>query len=410
MTFQTIRGATQVDFIGSDAIDILVAVDETLPIYVGGQDNNDFITLIRAGNGIISPSNVQGGQGSDTFNTLGEVQSSIFNGNKGNDFININSSVSLSIISGGEGDDYFTSPTALISSTLNGNDGRDTILFSGSADGASILGGPDDDSLIFSGSKSLRNSRLNGNAGNDFLSMSGFGSGSVGTLLTEVTVFGGPGDDILTASGGANGSGLVGFILSGDNDNDQITGSAQADTLLGGTGLDTIIGSEGADQIFGGLGADTFKGSAKETTYVITTIEDSAATLSGTVAGFDRFEAGAFEKKTSKLDISAVASTLAGGTLSPLVTAVTTSLPLLGGAPISANDFTALKTALDPLGVASSTSVIQTFEVTVAAGALQGTYLWINNTNPLYDSGDLFFRTNAIGQIDPTTDLLLFSS
>ncbi|MCT0224979.1 hypothetical protein [Synechococcus sp. CS-1328] len=406
MTFTTIRGATQVDFIGSDELDVLAAVDETLPIYAGGQKNNDFITLIRIGNGLISPSTVQGGEGADTINTLGEVQSSLFSGNKGNDFININSIISFSTLSGGDGDDFFTSPTSLLSSTLNGNQGSDTILFSGSADNAAVLGGQDNDSLTISGSKAFSNSRFNGNAGNDLLSLSGYGSSDAATLLTAVTFYGGQGNDFITASGGVNGIGTTGFVLSGDNDNDQITGSAQADTLLGGSGLDTIIGSGGADRTIGGSGADTYSGSVTDTRYQITAITDSAATTTGTVAGFDRFaDAGAFVKTKSKLDISAVATTLAGGSLASGVITTKTSLTVA-----SANDFTTLKAALDPLGGASTTAFIATFEVTVTAGSLTGTYLWINNTTAAYDSGDLFFQTVAAGQIDPSTDLILLNS
>jgi Ca2+-binding RTX toxin-like protein len=96
--------------------------------------------------------------------------------------------------------------------------------------------------------------------------------GPTGTWLGPVTfggIYGGDGDDILSAAGG-NGAGAAyalpnPLFISGDDGNDTINGgSAPVGTdwelLVGGAGDDIISGNAGDDDIDGGNGNDTLNG------------------------------------------------------------------------------------------------------------------------------------------------------
>lgn len=76
-------------------------------------------------------------------------------------------------------------------------------------------------------------------------------------VRSDVTAYGGPGDDVLsTPRGGTRGS------LSGGPGDDVITGGAFADGLMGDAGSDRIVGGGGSDKITGGSGSDRIFGGA----------------------------------------------------------------------------------------------------------------------------------------------------
>jgi hypothetical protein len=76
---------------------------------------------------------------------------------------------------------------------------------------------------------------------------------------TRVTVFGGAGDDVLTAAGvqpGVTGSGNRAPVT--------MFGDAGDDRLIGGPGFDSLRGGSGADELRGGPGGDTLSGGADD--------------------------------------------------------------------------------------------------------------------------------------------------
>jgi Ca2+-binding RTX toxin-like protein len=67
-----------------------------------------------------------------------------------------------------------------------------------------------------------------------------------------LTIFGGDGDDVLSASGLA--AGAIKLVLNGGDGDDVIIGSDGDDVLIGGAGDDVLIGGLGNDVIDGGPG------------------------------------------------------------------------------------------------------------------------------------------------------------
>ena len=80
------------------------------------------------------------------------------------------------------------------------------------------------------------------------------------TNTTEIDVFGGNGNDMISLDNVAppTGQALPPAHLFGGNGNDTLTGGAGNDTLFGGNGDDTVIGGKGNDTAFLGAGNDTF--------------------------------------------------------------------------------------------------------------------------------------------------------
>jgi Ca2+-binding RTX toxin-like protein len=72
----------------------------------------------------------------------------------------------------------------------------------------------------------------------------------------QLVVNGGPGNDVMNASGLA--AGAITLTLTGGNGNDTLIGSRGNDTLLGVVGNDLLFGGAGVDHLFGGAGQDTF--------------------------------------------------------------------------------------------------------------------------------------------------------
>ena len=78
-----------------------------------------------------------------------------------------------------------------------------------------------------------------------------------GSITASGALFGGAGDDILTATESYYRS-----TLKGGAGNDTLTGSAGADTMAGGVGNDTLDGGGGDDTLGGGADDDILNGSA----------------------------------------------------------------------------------------------------------------------------------------------------
>ena len=162
--------------------------------------------------------------------------------------------------------------------TLIGGTGNDTI--DGGAGDDSLTGGAGADNFIIaSGTDTITDL---GAGGADVLVV---GSGATANAITKSAW-------IATAASSNNGavnvstsglavnlalvSGTNGFTVTNTGVATTLTGSASFDTLIGGNGNDTLVGGAGNDLLKGGLGNDT---------YVIDSLDDVIAEMSG--AGTD---------------------------------------------------------------------------------------------------------------------------
>lgn len=88
--------------------------------------------------------------------------------------------------------------------------------------------------------------RIDGSVGNDLISVAE-------SIVTEVTIYGGDGNDTLEGGGGRD-------TLFGEAGDDQIRGRAGDDLLYGGDGNDSLDGGAGNDLLHGSAGDDTLIG------------------------------------------------------------------------------------------------------------------------------------------------------
>ena len=108
---------------------------------------------------------------------------------------------------------------------------------------------------------------IKGTAGNDVITLAGLAGTVTATgLSAAVTIIGSEpandlliidalaGDDVVQASGLA--AGIIGLVVDGGDDDDNLVGSAGNDILLGGSGDDVLIGGPGLDALDGGPGAN----------------------------------------------------------------------------------------------------------------------------------------------------------
>ena len=164
---------------------------------------------------------------------------------------------------GGDGNDALTlGPKGGL---LQGNQGNDTLLTNGQA---TIYGGQGDDSITASAGL---NNFLQGNKGDDLIvggsADTVLGGQGADTLSGGGFLNGNLGDDSISGTGqifgedgadtiAANGSGTVADAGAG---NDSILASGGSNTVTGGAGADTIESGSGVDFIYGGAGADQFR-------------------------------------------------------------------------------------------------------------------------------------------------------
>ncbi|MFL5295802.1 MAG: calcium-binding protein [Phenylobacterium sp.] len=160
-----------------------------------------------------------------TFASNGSV---LFIGGTAADEVSLSGSIPGNAMFGGGGNDVLDLDG--MGGLAQGNQGNDTILSQGQA---TIYGGQGDDSL--SATVGADHDFLQGNKGNDTI---------VGGL--HDTLLGGQGDDSITGGG----------ILDGNLGDDRVTGSGQ---LFGEDGNDTLTTMGlGGDSLTGGNGADHF--------------------------------------------------------------------------------------------------------------------------------------------------------
>lgn len=184
------------------------SVSNLLVINTG--DSDDLITV----SGILTPTNIDGGNGNDTISS--GLQNDTIIGGLGDDRINA---------SGGN--------NVVWGDNLNEADSP-----AGGKDVVSTLTGSD---LIFGGGG---NDELYSGDGNDYV-FAGAGDDVVSGGLGNDRIYGGDGQDQLYGDEGDD-------ILSGDAGSDLLVGRIGNDLLIGGAGADALDGLEGNDLLFSG--------------------------------------------------------------------------------------------------------------------------------------------------------------
>jgi len=156
-------------------------------------------------------------------------------------------------MAGGDGNDTYIVDQAGDVVTEQANQGTDTVRSS-----VTYLLGSYVENLILTGIGGINGTgnglanRLTGNTQNN--SLSGLdGNDKINGGGGADTLSGGNGNDNLNGGGGAD-------RLYGDAGHDSLSGATSADTLLGGAGSDTLNGGRGADSLSGGGGNDTLNG------------------------------------------------------------------------------------------------------------------------------------------------------
>ena len=419
MAFTTVRSATGVDFIGTPGVDVGTFFDESGRVAANGLGDADIISIFNS-TGIQRTTTLNGFDGADTINVSVSISDSSINGNKGADTINLSGVIANSFVGGGDGADIIQGGAQWLSTLVHGGAGNDTIFAASTLALATIMGYGGND-VINLNSGSFNTISINGNEGDDNINGNGISVNLTGTNF----IGGGAGNDVLNfTSATTDGGGAAlskGFELTGGAGNDSIFGSTENDIIWGNADNDTIQGNQGKDTIYAGAGKDTvnvtdsgdvitggaggdifFKPGAASSTFIINSIAESAAAITGTAAGgtsnltFDSFTGYTFAAG-DVLNISAVTNQLAG---SPYTGSSTTSAMVLPGGGVlgAVADFAALKTVLDSLvGVmASDASNIRAYNFTAAvgvAGTPVANYTWIQDSLTAYSSSDLLFQT-----------------
>ena len=159
---------------------------------------------------------------------------------------------------------------------INATAGNDHISVAGSATSVTVSGlaaevtvtgaEPDRDKVVVNGLVGSDTLHINGTGAGDMIGVLTDGQNvaltGVGNILVEATgvenivVTGGAGNDTINASGLI--AGLTQLTIDGGPGDDLIVGSQGADLLRGGAGNDTVIGGRGNDTALLGNGNDTF--------------------------------------------------------------------------------------------------------------------------------------------------------
>ncbi len=414
MAFTTVRSATGVDFIGTPGVDVGVIFDETGNVTLSGLGDADVIQVNNS-TGIQRTATINGGDGADQITFSTSISDSSINGNKGADTINLSGVIANSFVGGGDGADFIQGGTQWLSTLVHGGAGNDTILAASTLALTTIMGYGGND-VINLNSGSFNTISINGNEGDDNINGNGISVDLTGTNF----IGGGAGNDVLNftnattdgvaalskgfeLTGGAGNDSIFGStendIIWGNADNDTIQGNLGKDTIYAGAGKDSITVHDSGDVITGGAGGDIYsKVGAATSTFIINSIAESAAAITGTAAAatltFDSFTGYAFAAG-DVLNISAVTNQLAGGPYAGVSTTTAGNIP---GVFVAA-DFAALKTQLD-LGMygASNSGFIQAWNFTAnIAGGGNQSYTWIQDSQSAYSSSDLLFQTAAGG-------------
>jgi hypothetical protein len=429
VAFETIRGESGVDFVGTAAVDALFALNETGLITAEGKEGNDTINVADS-NGVVGTTTIKGGDGNDTISfqtvagtNVSRLLNSQVNGSKGDDTINTVGAES-SKIKGNADDDNINLSGNYSNTTLNGGAGEDsyTLTAAVTLSNTKILGGADSDGLMnFTGAaiSAAVNSTINGSKGNDSIQI-----GTV-TSANGFTIFGGEGNDLISSTNAGSDS----VVYSGDKGDDQITTRGAKDSVSGGEGVDliqtggdndtidagtgddividaggndivvlgegddTYTDGAGDDSITGGEGADTYTLGGGDNNYIITSLTDSAAALSGTSRTFDDFSTGN-TAVNEHIDLTAVAESLLGDAVTGGTTVATAQHSLTGTAT------TDLATGLVITNFTQAVGLVQG----VAGAAPAGTVANVTSIGSIAVTADNFAAINTRLDANVSTD------
>jgi Ca2+-binding RTX toxin-like protein len=211
------------------------------------------------------------------------------------------------------------------------------------------------------------------------------GSAMTGALTVSATNF--------ATNGVALTGGSAADSLTGGAQNDTINGGAGNDTLLSGlAGNDTINGGDGNDTIVSGTGNDSLTGGAGSDTFRYNGTVNAVYTDSlATTAGLDRITD--FVAGTDKIGLVNTGTTV-------------TSVTLTSVAVATAADVGTLLTAIGNSVAASTAAAAQVGVITVAAGAMAGTYLFVNDLNNAAQAADTLINITGVSGTITTGDFV----
>jgi Ca2+-binding RTX toxin-like protein len=278
-TITTSNGGSSATVIGSNSSDAIAAASlvniSTLSLTAFEADDV-VVTGVTAltGGSSLTPSLISLGQGDDivTLSAPITAEGSLIDLGEGYDTLNLGDNALTGVsIKGLGGVDEINLGNAIYTSLfINGNEGGDRINVGLQGQAAinsvisecRIVGGSEADRFNFNTTGSITGGRINGQDGNDWILIQRLGP------ATTTTMYGGQGNDNLSASGWIQFGGPNGYVLfSGDLGDDRLNGAAQTiaqlavtngDRLFGGDGDDFIQGRGGTDTMTGGAGVDTF--------------------------------------------------------------------------------------------------------------------------------------------------------
>ena len=273
ISFSSTRTASDGLVRGDSGNDRLTFVN-TNNLIVNGNADDDTITV----SGTFTNSTVYGGRQKDTISVVG-ITSGMVRGDANEDDITVTGELSNAIINGNAGGDQITFSTAanaISNTTVYGGKGIDTIdltntkgvYVAAGADGDdinisasapnTIYGGAGDDSVNYTVAvtTAARELYLDAEAGDDVIVITETAEDAA-SVASIHTVFGGAGDDDITATTGKE-------LINGGAGNDTIAAAGGSDTVTGGTGDDKVTTAAGGGtgskvSVTGGDGADNFE-------------------------------------------------------------------------------------------------------------------------------------------------------
>ncbi|MBX9746622.1 MAG: hypothetical protein K2X34_06955 [Hyphomonadaceae bacterium] len=226
-------------------------------------------------------------------------------------------------VRGNAGDDTFWLPSA-DGANIRGGQGVDVISFRGRVDET----GTDTGGVTFTigngtfdtGRGLITTQSIEGAEGSEFNdTLSGNGQDNLlSGFIGDDTVNGGGGDDLIYGDHAIREVGenplAYNYADPAYIGNDTLNGGAGDDAIYGNDGNDVINGGNGEDTIVGGAGADTLEGGNGDDQYIYTWATDSTSTGFDTIVGFNFNNHDVFDLPTAVTSVA----TVTGGPLDAL--------------------------------------------------------------------------------------------
>jgi hypothetical protein len=408
----------RMNFTGGDGI--ANAVDSR----INGSQGNDQIRIGRVA--LASTFNISGGQGNDLIVSVNAAADGIvYNGNDGDD--QITTGAANESVGGGEGDDLINAGGG--TDSINAGTGND-IVNDGAGNDISLLGEGNDAYTDAAGDDTIT-----GGAGRDTYTIN---------AADDNNYLIGSGDSAATLTGTSQGFDIFSAGFTADNQHIDITPVAESllgDAVTGGTRVQTaqatvggaaafgdiaagttlnVVQLDGVTEVIGGVATDVtgvaansvVAGTDTTTTYYNQRNGDTIATSTFVTATGAAAGAGnVVEAAYTGFAFTAAAD---DGAASANVTTIETSAIIAS----TASSFAALRSQFangtltasgGPGNNVINYDVVQVAGNAGAAAGMNGTYIIVNNTNNILDSGDLMFEV-AGGAADDINQFGIFST